>query len=221
MLDWFRKNKYPDFWKAYLALFKTKMPKTFEEANFVIFDTETTGLDTQEDRILCIGAVKLKNNEIDIAEIFELYLIQDKFNEASVEIHGILKDGKLQKVTEEEAIESFINYIGNGILVAHHTAFDVEMINIALKRIGLGKLKNKSIDTGVFYKKLKNVANKHYSLDALCAEFNISKHDRHTASGDAYITALLFLKILSKLRTERTVHFDDLFINRSENSALF
>lgn len=220
MLDWFKKHKYPTFWKAYLSLCKAKMPKSFEEAHFVVFDTETTGLDTKEDRILSIGAVKLKGNNIPVAETFELYLKQDKFNEKSVEIHGILKEGKFQKLSEAEAIESFIKYIGNSILIAHHAAFDVEMINLALKRLGLGKLKNKTVDTGIFYKKIKDVENKHYGLDELCAVFKISKHDRHTASGDAYITAILFLKILAKLRTERTVHFDDLFINRSEGSGL-
>lgn len=220
MFDFFKKHNYPEFWKEYLALFKTKTSKNFTEASFVVFDTETTGLDINEDRILSIGAVKLKNHSIDVAEIFELYLLQDKFNANAVEIHGILKDGKLEKVTEEEAISAFIKYIGNSILIAHHTAFDVAMINNALKRLKLGKLKNKTIDTGIFYKKLKGISNKHYGLDELCSVFNISKHDRHTASGDAYITALLFLKILAQLKSERTVHFDDLFINRSEGSGL-
>jgi len=84
--------------------------------------------------------------------------------------------------------------------------------------MNLPKLKNKSIDTGILYKKLEGKKNAHFSLDKLSDEFNISKHDRHTASGDAYITALLFLKILSKLKKERKIHFSDLF--RGESTGL-
>jgi len=85
------------------------------------------------------------------------------------------------------------------------------MINNALKRMNLPKLKNKTIDTGILYKKLVGKKDSFFSLDVLCDEFNIPKHDRHTASGDAYITAILFLKIISKLKKERTVHYSDLF----------
>jgi len=115
------------------------------------------------------------------------------------------------KFPEQEAIEQFIEFIGNAVLVAHHAAFDIEMINVGLKRMNLPKLKNKSIDTGILYKKLEGKKDNHYNLDVLCETFNIPKHDRHTASGDAFITALLFLKIISKLKKERTVHYTDLF----------
>jgi len=90
-------------------------------------------------------------------------------------------------------------------------AFDIEMINAALKRMGLPKLKNKTIDTGILYKKLEGKKDSHFNLDVLCEEFNIPKHDRHTAAGDAFITALLFLKIISKLKKERNLHYSDLF----------
>ena len=103
--------------------------------------------------------------------------------------------------------------------MAHHTAFDIEMINSALKRLNLPKLKNKTIDTGILYKKLEGKKESHISLDVLCTEFNIPKHDRHTASGDAFMTALLFLKIVSKLKQERNVHYSDLF-RTSNNKGL-
>lgn len=219
MWNWFKHKKCPDFWKAYLKAFKTKQPKSIESTRFVVLDTETTGLDIVNDRILSIGAVAITNNQIDVADNFEFYLTQDEFNTETVEIHGILKEGSIDKISENEAIEIFINYIGNSVLIAHHAAFDIEMINAALKRMKLPKLKNKRIDTGILYKKLEGKKDNHFNLDVLCDEFNIPKHDRHTASGDAFITSLLFLKIISKLKSERTIHYSDLF-RTSNNKGL-
>lgn len=213
MFSWFKYKKSPDFWKDYLETFKTEQPKSILNTRFVIFDTETTGLDTSLDKILSIGAIGVKNNIIDVADSLEIYLKQEAFNAGTVEIHGILKEGSLTKISEAEAIEAFINYIGNSVLIAHHTAFDIDMINNALKRLHLKKLKNKTIDTGILYKKLEGKKDNHFSLDVLCKELNIPQHDRHTASGDAYITAQLFLKIVSKLKQERNLHYSDLFRN--------
>jgi len=220
MFNFFRNNKLPYFWKEYLKTFKQKSSKTIETTRFVVFDTETTGLDIVNDRILSIGAVAIFNNTINVADSFEVYLKQHAFKAETVEIHGILKDGNLEKYSEKETLEKFINYLGNAVLVAHHAAFDIEMMNAALKRIDLPKLKNKSIDTGVLYKKLAGKKDNHFNLDALSTEFNIPKHDRHTASGDAYITALLFFKIISKLKKERTVHFSDLFRNSNTKGLI-
>jgi DNA polymerase-3 subunit epsilon len=219
MFNWFTYRKHPLFWKEYLQKFKNKQPKSIETTRFVVFDTETTGLDIAKDRILSIGAVCIVNNTIEVADSFEIYVKQDEFNAETVEIHGILKEGIIQKIPENEAIKQFISFIGNAVLVAHHAAFDIEMINAAFKRMNLPKLKNKSIDTGILYKKLEGKTNNHFNLDVLCDEFKISKSDRHTASGDAFITALLFLKIIAKLKKERTVHFSDLF-RTSNNKGL-
>ena len=219
MFSWLKHKNHPVFWKTYLKTFKSKQPTSIETTRFVVFDTETTGLNMSSDKILSIGAVSIVNNTIEVADSIELYLKQDDYHAETIEIHGILKEGNLMKFSEDEAIEQFITFIGNAVLVAHHTAFDIEMINTALKRMKLSRLKNKSIDTGILYKKLEGKSDAHFNLDVLCTEFNIPKHDRHTASGDAFITALLFLKIISKLKNERTVHYSDLF-RISNNSGL-
>lgn len=221
MLDWFRFKKYPPIWQNYLANFKKNSSlKDFEDTRFVVFDTETTGLDFQKDKILSIGAVSIINKTIAVENVFEIYIKVSHFNVETVTIHGILQEGNIHKVNENEAIELFLQYIGSSILVGHHIGFDIAMINNALQQMKLGKLKNKTIDTGTLYTKLRDAKNKNYSLDELSKEFAIAQHDRHTAAGDALITALLFLKILNKLKTERKVHFDDLFIHRNADGGL-
>lgn len=207
--DWFkRKNKdVPEFWSNYLNHFKTSKDISISDTRFVVFDTETTGFDRDKDRILSIGAVTLKNNTIAVNSNFEVFLNQDVFKPETVKIHGILKKGSLKKISELEAIQLFLDYIKDAVLVGHHIRFDYSMINSMLLRNGLGKLKNKFIDTAVLYKKSKHIIYhenlKNYSLDELARELNVPVVDRHTASGDALITAIVFLKILSRLKTKK------------------
>ncbi|QXP59177.1 PolC-type DNA polymerase III [Olleya sp. HaHaR_3_96] len=202
-MGWFKRKIHPEFYNAYAETFKYNSTP-LQTTRFVVFDTETTGLNTKTDKILSIGCVAITDGIIDVADSFECYLIQSQFNVDTVKIHGILKSGTIIKIEQREAIIQFLDYIKNAVIVAHHAAFDVAMINQALKQMDLPKLKNKVIDTGQLYKKTKYVKNqKHYSLDTLCNTFNIVMHDRHTASGDAYLTAVLFLKLSALLKAKK------------------
>jgi DNA polymerase-3 subunit epsilon len=204
-MNWFQIKSYPSFWKSYRDCFKEKKNDNFEALRFVVFDTETTGLNTKEDRILSIGTISVTANKLKVADSLACYLTQDIFSSETVKIHGLLKEGNTIKITEEEAIIKFLEHIKNAVLVAHHAAFDVAMINQALKRLKLPKLKNKVLDTGHLFQKTKlDISTKHFSLDQLSEKFNIPLHDRHTASGDAFITALLFVKLLSVLKKKNT-----------------
>jgi len=217
---WSRKKskQFPDFWNSYLALFENKNnKKTIQNARFIAFDTETTGFDYIDDRILSIGGIAINDIAIDVADQLELYLEQDVFNSDTVEIHGIRKNNNFDTVSEHEALALFIKHIGDSILIAHHADFDRKMINKALQRHGLGTLKNKFLDTGILFSKTKHLIYRsqrnhiNYSLDELCDDLKISKSDRHTASGDALITALAFLKILAKLKIEKRDRVSILF----------
>ena len=183
---------------------------------FVVLDTETTGFDYKKDRILCIGAIVLQNNRIAIQDSFEVFIQQEHYDQATAQIHGILKDFVLDRPKELEALEQFLAFVGDAIIIAHHTKFDVTMINEALDRNELPKLKNRTLDTAVLYKKTLIVSNllevkENYTLDDLADKFDISKKDRHTAMGDAYITAIAFLKILKKLREKKEITLKELF----------
>ena len=198
-INWFKNivKDSPKFWEKYLSYFKDELR---EERRYVVFDCETTGLDYKIDKILSIGAVAIINNQIIIDDFMEVFLIQDLFKADSVPIHGILKEGKEEKIVEVEAIIRFLDFIKNATLVGHNVSFDIEMINQALKKLNVGKLKNQIMDTDIMYQKLKHLPQEeHYSLDELCDIYKIKKSDRHTASGDSYITAILFLKLKKKL----------------------
>jgi DNA polymerase-3 subunit epsilon len=198
--NWFKNTKRddPEFWQRYLSYFNSNVRNNLEQ-RVVAFDTETTGLDFRTDVVLSIGALGICKNTINVKDYLELFLVQDVFKKATVPIHGILKEGSEEKIGESEALIQFLDFIKNAVLVGHHVSFDIKMINEILKRRGLGKLKNRSIDTDVMYQKFKGLQeDQHSGLDELCGIFKIEKSDRHTAIGDAYITALIYLRLKNK-----------------------
>ena len=213
MKTWFQRkqhNNYPEFWETYIKTISEPLPKLVSETTFVALDTETTGFDLKEDRILSIGALKIFNGRIETGNALELHLSQKHFNPKTVPIHGIIKEPKYETITETEFIEELLKYIGNAPIIAHHAAFDISMINATLLRNKLPALKNKVFDTMNFYKRGLITSNlidrdRSYSLDEVAEKLNIALKDRHTAPGDAYITALIFLKLWRKWDKNRSL----------------
>ena len=164
---------------------------------------------------MSIGAVSLQKYSIEVDKSLELYIKQERYSSESAKIHGIIKNERRYCYTEQEALKIFLEYIGNAVLVAHHAYFDISMINNALNRNGLPDLVNKVLDTDYLYKKtLLNSPllerRESYSLDHIADKFNISKKDRHTALGDAYITAIAFMHILSRMKSNNELTLNDL-----------
>ena len=195
MLDWLKNinKEYPEFWKTYVSKFEKK------SSRFVILSTETSGLNPDKDVILSIGSFAIIDNSIVIGDSFEAVLLQYKFFHDNGLSNEFLVESKMKKLGEPDAITLFIEFIGNSVLVGHHIDFDVEMINAALERLGCGRLKNEALDVDVMHRKLHDINDKQFSLDELCAAYNIPKSDRNSSAEDAYKTALLFLKLKSRL----------------------
>jgi DNA polymerase III subunit epsilon len=230
MLEWLRNlidGRYkpapldPEFWKAYLEKINVQSgPLTpLEETEFVVFDTETTGLDVRTDRVLSIGAIKVINGQVLVQESFECLVQQDVAQgNKSPEVHGILPSQVKQGLSEIEAIKSFLDFAGNATLVGHHVAFDIGMLNQIVIRNGIsGKIENNKIDTAKLARNLERfqytperIDQSFYSLDALCKRYNLPAEERHTASGDAFTTAILLLKLLSMGRRKGMLLLGDL-----------
>lgn len=176
MFDWIKNiNKnYPDFWKDYLSSFEEKSKR------YVSLCLENTGLNPQKDKILSIGAVGIINNNIIVKDSFEITI-----NEL---------------ISEKEAIEKLIKYIGNSTLVGHRIYFDVEIINEVLEKMECGSLKNEALDIEIMYKKLHDINDKTLSLNELLQAYKIQKSDRISMPDDAFSNGLMFLKLKSKLK---------------------
>lgn len=198
MLEWLTGKGDPDFWKEYLEYFDkadSQLP-----TRYVVFDCEKTGPDWKEDSILAIGCIGVSNDTISVTDFFETFLKIDKEYQPNEAVEKLFKVDSAS-VDESEAIMEFIKFIKNATLVGHSTNLDIEMINQALKKMNLGKLKNEVLDINVMHQRLKNLSeDQHHTLDQLCDLYKVKKNNRHTASGDAYVSALLFLKLRRKLK---------------------
>ncbi|TDP03003.1 3'-5' exonuclease [Flavobacterium sp. 245] len=195
MLDWLKNinKEYPDFWKDYLNKFETKPNR------FVVLSTETSGLNPNKDVILSLGAFSVVDDSIVIKDNFESVLLQYKFLQDNGLSNEFIIESKMSKMQEPEALQAFINFLGNAILVGHHINFDIEMLNSSLERLDCGRLKNEALDVDVMYRKLMDINDKQFSLDDLCEIYKIPKSDRNSSAEDAYRIALLFLKLKSRL----------------------
>src|SRR3954451_13005402 len=173
-----------------------------EQVRFVALDTETTGLDPRRDRLITIGAVAVCGGEILLDDAFEV-LLKLAYNNSSVTVHGITRDEALGGMDEPEALAGFLDYLADGVIVGHHIGHDIEALNCACERHFDFKLRNRSLDTmdltlhlnddGAFAGRPMAQG---FSLDGLCEMFGVAPHDRHTAGGDAFLTARIFLRLL-------------------------
>jgi DNA polymerase III subunit epsilon len=195
MFDWIKNiNKpHPEFWKTYVSKFEKKSNR------YIALSLETTGLNPEKDVILSFGAIAVVDNNIIIGDHFEVVIPQYKYLHDNGISNDFLLESSQPKMAEPLALEAFIDYIRNGILVGHRIHFDVEMINECLEKLDCGRIKNEALDIEVMYKKLHDINDKNFSLDDLSSLFKLPVSDRLSTSDDAYTIALLFLKLKSRL----------------------
>lgn len=194
----------PAYIKSYEKSLMRKIAKSkpLSELEFLVVDTETTGLDTKKDQVLSYGAVQVISNRIRVSTSREFYLKPKIRNREAIKVHGLVQERPF--VSRELLIRSFLEDAAQKILVGHHLGFDLAMLERAGRSLGLRKIKNPGLDTydlavrldrGRYYDP-RTIPSREYSLDRLCERYGISLDDRHTAAGDAFLTAQLLIKLL-------------------------
>lgn len=163
--------------------------------NFIVIDTETTGLDYLNDRIIEIGAIK----KTDGTQMYSSIIKYDgNLNETIKNLTGIneydLKNGK----EEKEAVEEFLKFIGDYPIIGYNIDFDIKFLNQALQRNGFAPIKNKTYDL-MKYVKQEKMFLENYKLQTVIKEYGIDEKVPHRALGDAEICLRLFEKV-KKLR---------------------
>jgi DNA polymerase-3 subunit epsilon len=173
-----------------------------DRVRFVVLDSETTGLNPATDRIITIGAVAVIAGEIRLEDSYGA-LVRMERNTEAVTVHGVTRDESRKGIEESAALESFLDYLADGVIVGHHIGHDIATFDAALDRHWGLRLLNRSLDTMDLTLHLERdgafagrPAIRHFTLDALCDLFGVVPHDRHTAEGDAFMTAQVFLRLV-------------------------
>ncbi|MBA1433476.1 MAG: 3'-5' exonuclease [Epsilonproteobacteria bacterium] len=175
----------------------------FEEdmsGEYVVFDTETTGLDPKKDEILSIGAVKIKDNKILTSQTFEIYLKNTtEISSKSIKIHHIRPCDLENAIDTKEGIEKFLHFIGSRTLVGYYLEFDVAMVNKYIQEsLGI-KLPNETIEVSeVYFDKMMPLipqGNIDLRFDTILKKCEIPNIGAHNAVNDAIMTAMIYLKL--------------------------
>ncbi len=217
-----RGGRLPEAVCGYVRAFSgsQRLRRSLQDTRFVVFDTETTGFSPAKDSVISIGAVAVDSGAINVGDSYEVLIRRDDIGDREVvTIHGLLRKDLSQGVDEKAAIEGFLGYIGDSVLVAQHAGFDIMMMNAMLKRRYGLELFNEVIDTASLAKRLEkgpyyNLAHKsgEYRLDHLLERYGIRLYDRHTSAGDALLTARLFQILLANARQAGIAELKDLLL---------
>ena len=169
------------------------------ELSYTVFDTETTGLEPAAgDQIIQIGAARLVNGKLLRQEAFEqLVDPQRDLPAAGIAIHGIQPEMVIGQPTIDRVLPSFHAYVGDTVLVAHNAAFDMRFLQLAEGRSGV-VFDHPVLDT-LLLSAVVHPNQESHRLEAIAERFGITVIGRHTALGDAIVTAEVFLKLIPLL----------------------
>jgi DNA polymerase III subunit epsilon len=177
--------------------------QNINNASFVVFDTETTGLHPYKgDEIISVGAVIIENGVI-LGETVYYQMVNPKrpISKESKIITGITDEMLSDKPSIESVLLDLLKITGTRILVAHNAFFDLAFINYKLSKITGKRIVNPVIDTALLAAALFNFLGD-CSLENTASYFGVNLEGRHHALMDALITANIFLKLLSQLESK-------------------
>jgi len=165
----------------------------------IIFDTETTGLDSSKDRIIEIGALEYDVNRFPTGRKFHHYINPDgmKMPSEAQKIHGITDAMLADKPRFADIVDEFLHFTDGALLIAHNAMFDLGFINAELGRCG-----KRPIDVDRIIDTLPIARRKHpgaqNTLDALCRRYGIDASGRilHGALLDAELLADVYVELI-------------------------
>ena len=195
------------------CVFGSKYP-AFED-EMIVFDIETTGLSNRNCKIIEIGAVKIKDGKVlDTLDFF--VDPEEPIPPEITELTSITDDMVKGQIKEREAIEKFLDFAGDRLLIAHNANFDVGFIRIAADRHGI-PFENTYLDT-VGLSRYVNPELKKHKLDIIAEHYQLHDFHHHRASDDAEMLAEIFFVMMERLRSEGIYTFERMVDAMSENS---
>lgn len=171
--------------------------------DYVVFDLETTGLNSSIDRIIEIAAVKVRDRKV-IDTFSTLVNPEREIPKAASRVNGITNELVANSPKLGEIFEAFLMFIGDDILVGHNIhSFDMKFVRNAVDECGLGVLGNDYIDTLYMARKCLPELS-HHRLADIAEYFHISAEGAHRALNDCIINQKSYEE-LGKLQKNITI----------------
>ena len=165
----------------------------------VCFDIETTGLDKRTDKITEIGAVVLRDGEV--VEQFSTFADPERpLTREITELTGITDQMLEGAPSQAEAVNAFLDFVGDRPLAAHNAEFDMGFIAEACRRMGRS-FENTSIDSLILAQNLLPQLSK-YKLDVVAAHLNLPAFNHHRAYDDAATVGYMLVPFFQMLRDQ-------------------
>lgn len=161
--------------------------------SYIIFDIETTGLDSSYDEIIEIGAIRIENNKV-VSQFQSLVKPDRQVNDYITELTGITNDMLIDAPKIEEVLPQFMEFVGNEILIGHNVNFDINFIYDNLYRNNYKVLTNDFIDTMRLARKLLPELS-HHRLRDIAEYFNVDFSNNHRSLRDCEITLSIYEKL--------------------------
>ncbi len=195
------------------CVFGSKYPGFDDE--MIVFDLETTGLSNRSCKIIEIGAVKIKAGEI--IEEFNTFVDPEcEISEEITNLTSITNDDVKGAPKEREALESFMSFVGDRLLIAHNANFDIGFIRVAAERCGM-PFTNSYLDTVGLSKYVNPELSKH-KLNIIAEHYKLEEFHHHRACDDARTLAYIFFVMLNRLRSEGVTTFERMVDAMSEKA---
>ncbi|MDO5063021.1 MAG: PolC-type DNA polymerase III [Peptostreptococcaceae bacterium] len=172
---------------------------------FVVFDIETTGLSSSNDKITEIGAVKIEDGVI-VDRYSQLINPQRKLSPKIIELTGITDEMLADQPTIEAVMPQFMEFVGDAMFVAHNSDFDTGFIKANCDRLGI-PYHSKAIDTVAISRAILTDLKSH-RLNFVAKRVGIKLENHHRAVDDAQATAEIFLKFLEIFKEQGVVTLD-------------
>ena len=167
------------------------------DGEYVAFDLETTGLSSQKDEIIEIGAVRMQGGKE--LERFQTFVNpRRRLEQKIVELTGITDAMLADAPSIETVLPEFLEFVGDRVLVAHNADFDTGFIREACRKQGL-PYGFTSVDTLILSQNLLPHLNK-FKLDVVSNALSLPDFNHHRAGDDAVTCGLIFHKLTDKLR---------------------
>jgi DNA polymerase-3 subunit epsilon len=206
-------NPSPDDRRVSAEPFNMNVPSldtVISEAEYLVFDTELTGLRFRRASIVSIGAVKMKGTRISLGDNFHRIVEpRTALTGSSVIIHGITPSEASEAPTVDMVLPEFLDLCRGRVLVGHVVSMDLRFINMEMNRIYGRMLPNPAVDTMALYgflrKREGDYCAFHEGVPGRADLFSIAREKgipftlTHDALYDAYVTAQLLQRFLTIL----------------------